>query len=334
MTVLDNLEDSNKIVAVIGGGPTGMSCALWLKHLGFLPIIIEKNKELGGLQRVSHFQNVWYLGLPGYTGYELAELFRQHLKEESITMLLDSKLKSIVKAGEHFRIVSETDEFTAQCLVIATGQRIKGYEDLKSVKGSHELLSSPRVCFNPGATPLLGSDLDRQVVGIVGGGDNGLVTAIRLANTAKHIHLFVRSQLRGFDLNQKQISELIQAGRITLHQPVLIKEFEVGADNIYISLKGENNQENEVLLDYLCFRIGFEPNVEQINQLFKEGAVGFLELTTGGYIATDQFLRTSIANIYAAGDVTNPRDPCVATAVAQGAIAARSIDEDLRIASY
>ncbi|NEQ86726.1 MAG: NAD(P)/FAD-dependent oxidoreductase [Moorea sp. SIO2I5] len=236
--------------------------------------------------------------------------------------------------GEHFRIVTETDEFTAQCLVIATGQRIKGYEDLKSVKGSHELLSSPRVCFNPGATPLLVSNLDRQVVGIVGGGDNGLVTAICLANTAKHIPLFVRSQLRGFDLNQKQISELIQAGRITLHQPVLIKEFEVGKDNIYITLKGKDNQEYEVLLDYLCFRIGFEPNVEQINQLFKEGAVGSLELTTGGYIATDQFLRTSIANIYAAGDVTNPRDPCVATAVAQGAIAARSIDEDLRIASY
>ncbi|NEQ88403.1 MAG: NAD(P)/FAD-dependent oxidoreductase [Moorea sp. SIO2I5] len=101
MTVLDKLEDSNKIVAVIGGGPTGMSCALWFKNLGFLPIIIEKNKQLGGLQRVSHFQNVWYLGLPGHTGYELAELFRQHLKEESITMLLDSKLKSIVKAGEH-----------------------------------------------------------------------------------------------------------------------------------------------------------------------------------------------------------------------------------------
>jgi|GEM_PF-6866099 len=48
-----------------------------------------------------------------------------------------------------------------------------------------------------------------------------------------------------------------------------------------------------------------------------------------GYIATDQFLRTSIPNIYAAGDVTNPRDPCVATAVAQGAIVARSVDEDL-----
>ncbi len=332
MTILDNLEDSNKVVAVIGGGPTGMSCALWLKHLGFLPIIIEKSKQLGGLQRVSPFENVWYLGVPGLTGYELAERFREHLKAESITILLDSKLKSITKAGEHFSIVTNTDEFTARCLVIATGQRIRGYEDLKSVKGSQELLSSKRVCFNPGATLSLKSNLDGQVVGIVGGGDNGLRTAIHFANTAKHIHLFVRSELRGFNLNQQQISELIQAGRITLHQPVLIERFEVGTENIYIAFKGEKNNEDGLLLDYLCFRMGFEPNAEDIVQLCEEGRIGSLKLCPRGYIATDKFLRTSVSNIYAAGDVTNPRDPCVATAVAQGAIAARSIDEDLQIA--
>ncbi|MFM6000372.1 MAG: NAD(P)-binding protein [Dolichospermum sp.] len=58
----------NKIVAVVGGSPSGMSCALWLKHLGFVPILIEKNEKLGGLQTLSHFQNVWYLGIPGKTG--------------------------------------------------------------------------------------------------------------------------------------------------------------------------------------------------------------------------------------------------------------------------
>ncbi|MDJ1177027.1 FAD-dependent oxidoreductase [Roseofilum sp. BLCC_M114] len=47
-------------------------------------------------------------------------------------------------------------------------------------------------------------------------------------------------------------------------------------------------------------------------------------------IATDRFGRTSIPGVYAAGDVANPRDPCVATAVAQGAVVARSLDEDLQ----
>ncbi len=75
--------------------------------------------------------------------------------------------------------------------------------------------------------------------------------------------------------------------------------------------------------------MGFAPNVEDIVKLFDKGAVGSLELTPTGYIASEQFLRTSIPNVYVAGDVTNYRDPCVATAVAQGAIAARSVEQDL-----
>jgi thioredoxin reductase len=75
--------------------------------------------------------------------------------------------------------------------------------------------------------------------------------------------------------------------------------------------------------------MGYTPNVEDIIRLFEEGGVGSIKLTQAGYIATDQYLRTSISHIYAAGDVANTIVPSVATAVAQGAIAARSLEEDL-----
>ncbi|MGD1698426.1 NAD(P)-binding protein [Dapis sp. BLCC M229] len=71
-----------KTIGIIGGGPPGMSCALWLKYLGFSPIIIERKQRLGGLQQLSNFQNVWYLGLIEKTGYEIAEQFRQHIQVE------------------------------------------------------------------------------------------------------------------------------------------------------------------------------------------------------------------------------------------------------------
>ncbi|MFM6283032.1 MAG: FAD-dependent oxidoreductase, partial [Dolichospermum sp.] len=103
---------------------------------------------------------------------------------------------------------------------------------------------------------------------------------------------------------------------------------------IYMLFQDENNQEKALLFDYLCFRLGFTPNVEELVRLFEKGGVGSVKLTEKGYIATDQFLRTSIPNIYAVGDVTNPRDACVATAVAHGTIAARSIEEDLRLSCY
>ncbi len=89
----------NKTIGIIGGGPASMSCALWLKYLGFSPIIIEKKQQLGGLQQVSNFQNVWYLELAEKTGYEIAEQFRQHIKAEDISTLLGSQVRSIVKTG-------------------------------------------------------------------------------------------------------------------------------------------------------------------------------------------------------------------------------------------
>ncbi len=318
-----------KTIGIIGGGPAGMSCALWLKYLGFYPIIIEKKQQLGGLQQVSNFQNVWYLGLIEKTGYEIAEQFRQHIQIEEISTLLGSQLRSIVKDGDNFQIFTEAQEITAQGLVIATGQRIKGYEGIKFIEGSHELLSSQEIFFDPGATPLLTPQMNDKIVAIVGGGDNGLVTAIRFSETAKHIHLFVRSQMCGFKVNQKTIYEKVEAGKITLHQPAIIQRFEVQGNQIYITFRDGERLEEKLAFDSLCLRIGFAPNIEDILQIFNAGKLGNIQLSQKGYISTDQFLRTSIPNIYVAGDVANPRDPCVATAVAQGAIAARSIQEDL-----
>jgi thioredoxin reductase len=313
-----------KIIGVIGGGPAGMSCALWLKHLGLSPIIIEKSEQLGGLQTTNPFHNKWYLGVPGQTGQELAQQFRRHIQVELIPTLLGSKLKRITRE-DNFRIFTGKHEITAQSIVIATGQRFKEYETIESVTGSHQLLSSQQVCFNPGAIPITHG----QIVAVVGGGDNGLGTAIMLADTAKHIHLFVRSQLRGFHVNQKRVLEYIEAGKITLYKSATIHAFEVRAEKIYITFQEGNNTSTGLLLDYICFRMGFAPNRDEIVQLFDAGGVGSLELTQEGYISTDRFLRTSIPNVYASGDVANYRDPCVATAVAQGAIAARSVEEDL-----
>ena len=315
----------NKVVAVIGGGPAGMSCALWLKNLKFSPIIIEKNKQLGGAQTISPFHNTWYLGMPGQTGMELAKQFSRHNELEVIPTLFDCKIQHITREDNNFQIVTNTHKITAKSIVIATGQRYKAYETIESIPGRQELLSSPNVCFSPGATPIVHG----KKVAVVGGGDNGLGTARILADTAQHIHLFVRSQFHGFSMNQKGVCQQIESGKITLHKPAIIKQFQLQEDNICVTFQDENQLEKQVVVNYICFRLGFAPNVEDMVKLFDEGGIGYLELTPSGYIASDQFLRTSIPNVYVAGDVTNYRDPCVATAVAQGAIAARSIEEDL-----
>jgi thioredoxin reductase (NADPH) len=60
---------------VIGGGPAGASCALWLKLLGFSPTIIEERSRLGGLQNDSPYQNDWITPLVGLSGREVTTTF-------------------------------------------------------------------------------------------------------------------------------------------------------------------------------------------------------------------------------------------------------------------
>ena len=63
------------IVPIIGGGPAGMSCALWLHNYGLHPVIIEQERALGGMARRSAYPNDWLLGRPGESARENAAAF-------------------------------------------------------------------------------------------------------------------------------------------------------------------------------------------------------------------------------------------------------------------
>ena len=69
------------IVPIIGGGPAGMSCALWLHNYGLRPVIIEQEAALGGMARHSPYPNEWLLGRPDETARENAAAFAGHIHE-------------------------------------------------------------------------------------------------------------------------------------------------------------------------------------------------------------------------------------------------------------
>ena len=114
-------------VVVIVGGPAGLSCALWLKHLEYNPIIIEKQPQLGGLQKLSPFVNKWYLGVYGQTGKELAQTLRHHAEIEHLQILLGCRMKRIL-GGEHFKISTLDHEISADAP--PQNQDIKGQNPL------------------------------------------------------------------------------------------------------------------------------------------------------------------------------------------------------------
>ena len=320
----------NRKICVIGGGPAGLSCALWLKYLGLSPIILEKNDRLGGLQQRNHYQNSWYMGIHGKNGQDFIKEFVRHAEVEALPTLFNATPQAITPVGDDFLVKVGRTEILAKALVICTGQHIRQSAYLNEIEGSDLLKDSAQVCFSPGSTPLRISYVAGQQVAVIGGGDNGLSTTGAMAGIAAHVHLIVRSAVHGFGLYQQRVLDGICAGDITLHQPAQIERFAAAGDQIAITYRdGQGNLET-LSVDFIFVRIGFSPNVKAVDQLLQASGIGTLALTDRGYIKTDEFCRTALPRIYAAGDVSNQRDPCVATAVAQGTIAARTLEADLR----
>jgi len=85
------------VVPIIGGGPAGMSCALWLHNYGLHPVIIEKERALGGIARMSPYPNEWLLGQRGKTARENAAEFAAHIHELGIETWLGVRKVARVK---------------------------------------------------------------------------------------------------------------------------------------------------------------------------------------------------------------------------------------------
>jgi thioredoxin reductase len=319
----------NKTVAILGAGPAGLSCALWLQQLGFAPVVLEPSSQAGGIQRSSQYVNAYYLGLAGGTGREVAEQFVRHATTADLDVWLETNIESIAKSGDGFAVRASGTVIAARALVIATGQRVRGPEAVPDIQANWDAIRE-RVRFDPGETPLLVNQVQDRVVAVVGGGDNAMSTAVMLGKTAAHIHLFSRAPLHGFQINREAVRGMAAAGRLTWHQPAEIQGLEREGERIRFRFAAPGGPCQCELADYVCFRLGFAPNTEAVRQWLVAGGLGPLALAPTGHIITDPFQRTSLPRVYAAGDVTNVRDPCVAAAVAQGAIAARSVEEDLQ----
>src|SRR6516164_3413793 len=98
-------ESQAPIVPIIGGGPAGMSCALWLHNYGLKPVIIEQADALGGMARLSPYPNAWLLGERGKTVRENAAEFAAHIRELAVETWLGARPQRLRREhDERFRL--------------------------------------------------------------------------------------------------------------------------------------------------------------------------------------------------------------------------------------
>lgn len=316
-------------ILVIGAGPAGLSCALWLKKLGLAPHVVDQAGMAGGLMNRNTLPNDWVLGHMGATGPELAARFVRHVAAFQVPISLGVEGLSIARAETGFaaqwRVAGAAERFEGAAIVLATGTRVRGVESLAGIPGLDGIAS--RVRYGPSAF----DDLPAAAQGltlILGGGDNAAENAHMLLAAGGEVAIVARSEFRAQAAMMTAIAahpraRCLPKGRILSLQVLPAGDFTA-------TLQSQAGGPLVVTAQRLHVLTGYEPNSD-FSAVLDADTWRALQRDEQAYLRTDVGGRCGARGVYAAGDVCNPAFPSVVSAIAHGAMVAKAIERDLRV---
>ncbi len=191
-------------VLIMGGGPAGIACAIWLKKLGIASVLLEAAPRLGGLQTLSPYENLWIPGVQGRTGQEVAADLARHAMQLGVDVRLDAPVTQVLPGYR-------TGDIEAPFVVIATGTRPRA--------GGFK--ASPGVAIGPG-TPMEAMKVAGRRIAILGGGDNAFDQARFVRDRGGQVTVFSRTPPRAQRLLQEMIPDVaVIAGPYTADQEAM-----------------------------------------------------------------------------------------------------------------
>jgi thioredoxin reductase (NADPH) len=292
-------------IVIIGGGPAGLSAAVWAADLGLSAAVIQKGAEFGGQLLETHNPITNYLGAPAAHGSDLRDRMLEHAGRFSFDRMLLNAVVAI-DPNESLAVLEDGERVRWKSLIVATGVRRRKLE----VEGEDEFRNRGVL----GSGSLEREKARGKKVVIVGGGDAAMENALILGKYAESVtvvHRRDRFSARKEFLDTARLApnvEFVTDARVTA-----IK----GADRVeQVEIVGRSHP--QVLnADLVLVRIGVVPNSEFV--------AGIVELDDAGYIRVNERAETSAVGIFACGDVANPMSPTIATATGTAATAVKVI---------
>lgn len=287
-------------IIIIGGGPAGLTAALYACRANKKTLVIEKETFGGQITFSPKVENI-----PGFislTGNEFAEKLVEQVLEQGADVESCEALE--IRDGDIKTVVTDDGEFKAKSVIIATGakHRMLGVDGEEKYIG--EGISFCAVCD--------GAFYKNKTVAVVGGGNSALQEAILLSDLAKKVYVV---QNLDFLTGEKKLAEqLYKLENAEVITGVTVEAFLGETELRGIVIKNSAGESRELSIDGLFIAIGLIPQ----NEAFKN----VVELDGRGYAAIDESCEASTKGIFVAGDCRTKKIRQVTTAAADGAIAA------------
>ena len=294
-------------IAIIGGGPSGMSAAIYAARGGMKTIVLEKLSAGGQMIKTNEIDNY-----PGFadrpTGEELAKDIEKHAKKFPVEFVMEN-VKSIENAEYGVKVIhTRRNKYMTKAIIFATGANPKtlGADGEAELTGAG--VSYCATCD--------GAFFKDKEVCVVGGGNTAIEDALYLAPICKKVYVLNRSDKLRASASLAESAK--QNSKIQIMMNTVVERFTGTASLESVTVKNTLTNEKSVLkVSGAIVAIGITPS----SALAKECGI---ELCPLGFIKTDMYLATNIKGIFAAGDVRVSPLRQVITAAADGVVAATS----------
>ena len=288
-------------LVIIGGGPAGLSAAIYGSRAGLSVAVIESWAPGGKLVKTSHIEN--YPGVASIEGPTLA----MNMLEHAMGLGAEYVAAEVLSIEDKKVVCNDDTTYVGKAIIIATGTVERKLNIPGEEKNTGRGVSYCAICD--------GAFFKNKVVTVIGGGNSAIEEAIYLTQFASKVNIFVRNELRAelslqeeamnhekIDIVKKIVPlEIIDDGK----KVIAIKVKNVLTDEVY-------DVETSAVFPY----VGADPVTAFASDL------GICD--DKGYILTNEEMETSVEGIFAAGDVRKKTIRQVVTAANDGAIAAQS----------
>ena len=299
-------------VVVIGGGPAGLTAALYLSRARYRVVVVEKEK-FGGQITITH-EVVNYPGVEKTSGEVLTATMRKQAESFGAEFLL-AEVEDLVTEGDVKVVKTTRGELKTYGILIATGAhpRMIGFKGEEEFRGR-----GVAYCATCDGEFFTGKE-----VFVIGGGFAAAEEAVFLTKYAKHVNILFRKN--DFSCAAATAEAAKNHAKITVIPNTVVEE--VYGDSAlrgirYKNIKTEEIHEYKAVdgdnIGVFVFA-GYQPATSLVK--------GVVELDEAGYVVTDRVQKTNVDGIYAAGDVCIKPLRQVVTAVGDGALAATELEK-------